>query len=114
MLNYDRTNPEVFREVPELQANGKPLTPIEVVEVSRCDFRNTKGIICLTVEADPTKPKPFKVGYNDISVEDAATIAYGILTVLRNAAPSSFESEKAIDECLRYLVLRANLGLIPF
>lgn len=47
---------------------------VNILELDRIEL--------MRVEDDPTNPKPFRIGYNDFSVEQMAAITASFLTVM--------------------------------
>ena len=72
------------------------------------------GVNVLTVVDDPLSDKPFRIGYDQRTKEQAAVIAYGILAHLRAESVTDPETEAAFDEVMTYLNIRSVKGQIPF
>lgn len=90
------------------------IRPIKITPPSETKFATPSGLSVIAVTDDPKEERPFHMEYSFLTPEQAATAAYAVLTVLRNATPSDMETEKAIDVTLNFLMYRANLGLLPF
>ena len=87
---------------------------IAVSELHKHEFRTPNGLLALSVACDPTEENPFQIEFYNCSVERAATVAFGILTVLRAACPPPQHTDESFDHVLKYLEARANMGLLPF
>jgi len=72
------------------------------------------GVTMLSVVDDPKAERPFRVGCEQRTTEQAAVIAFGILAHLRQEGKMDVETDVAFDEVMQYLSIRSVKGQIPF
>lgn len=106
--------PSTVSPAAEIAAKAEAWKPIAVNELHKHEFRTPNGLLALSVACDPTEENPFQIEFYNSSVERAATVAFGILTVLRAACPPAQHIDVSFDHVLKYLEARANMGLLPF
>lgn len=115
MTNVEATvNAKACLNVDENSTNGEEKRFTTAIAAEQVTVFSCEKSEVLRVKDDPNNPLPFNIYIRNYSHEEAAVIAYGILSHLRHSGVSDPETENAFDEVLSFLSIRSVKGQIPF